>query len=103
MTQAMSARRQFVKAAMAAPYLTREEEHELAVRWRETQDQAALHRMTSAHMRLVIALASRFRHFGLSMNDLIQEVAPNYFSTGEQQEGASAFLEKRKPDFSKFR
>jgi len=73
MTQAMSARRQFVKAAMAAPYLTREEEHELAVRWRETQDQAALHRMTSAHMRLVIALASRFRHFGLSMNDLIQE------------------------------
>lgn len=37
------------------------------------------------------------------MNDLIKEVAPNYFSTGEQQEGASAFLEKRKPDFSKFR
>ena len=40
---------------------------------------------------------------GKGMNDLIQEVAPNYFSTGEQQEGASAFLEKRKPDFSKFR
>ena len=40
---------------------------------------------------------------GKDMNDLIQEVAPNYFSTGEQQEGASAFLEKRKPDFSKFR
>ena len=37
------------------------------------------------------------------MNDMIKEVAPNYFSTGEQQEGASAFLEKRKPDFSKFR
>ncbi|MBT9291145.1 RNA polymerase factor sigma-32 [Prosthecodimorpha staleyi] len=73
MNQAMSARRQFVKAAMAAPYLTREEEHDLAVRWRETQDQVALHRMTSAHMRLVIALASRFRHFGLSMSDLIQE------------------------------
>jgi 2-ketocyclohexanecarboxyl-CoA hydrolase len=40
---------------------------------------------------------------GKDMNDLIQEVAPNYFNTGEQQEGASAFLEKRKPDFSKFR
>jgi 2-ketocyclohexanecarboxyl-CoA hydrolase len=37
------------------------------------------------------------------INDLIQEVAPNYFRTSEQQEGASAFLEKRKPDFSKFR
>lgn len=37
------------------------------------------------------------------MNDLLKEVAPDYFSTGEQQEGAGAFLEKRKPDFSRFR
>ena len=42
-------------------------------------------------------------YYTITLNDLIQEVAPNYFSTGEQQEGASAFLEKRKPDFSKFR
>jgi len=69
----MSARRQFVKAAMDAPYLERDEEHELAVRWKEEGDQIALHRLTSAHMRLVIALAARFRHFGLPMGDLIQE------------------------------
>ena len=37
------------------------------------------------------------------MDDVIKEVSPNYFSTGEQTEGASAFLEKRKPDFSRFR
>jgi 2-ketocyclohexanecarboxyl-CoA hydrolase len=37
------------------------------------------------------------------MDDLVNEVAPGYFSTGEQQEGASAFLEKRKPDFNRFR
>lgn len=37
------------------------------------------------------------------MDDLIREVAPNYFQTKEQQEGANAFLEKRKPDFSAFR
>lgn len=37
------------------------------------------------------------------MPDLIREVRPNYFETGEQTEGATAFLEKRKPDFSKFR
>lgn len=37
------------------------------------------------------------------MNDLLKEVAPGYFSTGEQLEGANAFLEKRKPDFSRFR
>jgi len=37
------------------------------------------------------------------MKELIEEVAPNYFETGEQMEGATAFLEKRKPDFSRFR
>ena len=58
---------------MKAPYLERDEEHNLAVRWRETQDQAALHRLTQAHMRLVIAIAARFRNFGLPMGDLIQE------------------------------
>ncbi len=69
----MSTGRQFVKAAMQAPYLERGQEHDLAVLWREQHDQAALHQLTQAHMRLVIAIAARFRHFGLPMNDLIQE------------------------------
>ena len=68
-----AARRHMVKAAMAAPYLERDEEHELAVRWKDHQDQDALHRITTAHMRLVIAMAGRFRNFGLPMSDLIQE------------------------------
>lgn len=67
------ARRRLIKAAMKAPYLARDEEHALAVRWKERQDQQALHRMTMAHMRLVISMAAKFRHFGLSMSDLIQE------------------------------
>ncbi|WP_046861929.1 RNA polymerase factor sigma-32 [Microvirga massiliensis] len=66
-------RRRFVRAAMDAPFLEREEERELAVRWREKRDEAALHRLTSAHMRLVISLATRFRHYGLPMADLVQE------------------------------
>ncbi|MET0258016.1 MAG: RNA polymerase factor sigma-32, partial [Methylobacterium sp.] len=41
--------------------------------WKEEKDQEALHKITSAHMRLVISMASKFRHFGLAMNDLIQE------------------------------
>jgi RNA polymerase sigma-32 factor len=65
--------RQFVKAAMNAPYLERDEEHELAVRWRDDKDERALGKLTAAHMRLVISIASRFRHFGLPMGDLIQE------------------------------
>ena len=73
MAENASSRRHMVRAAMKAPYLDREEEHLLAVRWKEQQDQQALHRLTSAHMRLVIAIAARFRYFGLSMSDMIQE------------------------------
>lgn len=65
--------RDFVKKAMKAPYLERDEEHALAVAWKDSQDQQALHKLTQAHMRLVIAIAGRFRHFGLSTSDLIQE------------------------------
>ncbi|MBB4005506.1 MAG: RNA polymerase factor sigma-32 [Aurantimonas endophytica] len=71
--KSQSARRTMIRAAMAAPYLQREEEYELAVRWKENRDQEALHKITQAHMRLVISMASKFRHFGLAMNDLIQE------------------------------
>src|SRR6185295_6293334 len=73
MAKASGSRREFVRAAMQAPYLERGEEHDLAVRWRHSQDQAALHRLTASHMRLVIAIAARFRNFGLPMGDLIQE------------------------------
>jgi RNA polymerase sigma-32 factor len=67
------AKRSMIREAMKAPYLERGEEHDLAVRWKENRDQQALHQITVAHMRLVISMASKFRHFGLSMSDLIQE------------------------------
>ena len=73
MAQMTGVQRQFVKAAMAAPFLEREEEHLLAVRWRDQRDEQALHHLAHAHMRLVIALASRFRHYGLPAADLVQE------------------------------
>jgi RNA polymerase sigma-32 factor len=73
MSTTPTANRSMVRAAMKAPYLERDEEHELALRWRHQDDQEALHRLTQAHMRLVIAVAARFRSFGLPMADLIQE------------------------------
>ncbi len=66
-------RSDLIRAAMRAPYLERDEEHALAVRWRDLGDQPALHRLTAAHMRLVISIAARFRHYGLAMGDMIQE------------------------------
>ncbi|MFC3675946.1 RNA polymerase factor sigma-32 [Ferrovibrio xuzhouensis] len=65
--------RAFVRRAMRLPLLSPDEEVALAKRWRETQDQTAMHRLVAPHMRLVIATAVRFRHYGLPLNDLIQE------------------------------
>jgi RNA polymerase sigma-32 factor len=73
MARAFGADRAILDAAMRAPYLERDEERELALRWRDRKDNAALSRLTAAHMRLVISVAARYRNFGLSINDLIQE------------------------------
>ncbi len=62
-----------IRNAMSAPYLEREEERDLAIRWKENKDQDALHRITASHMRLVISMAGRFRKFKLPMSDLVQE------------------------------
>ena len=73
MAQLSGISRSFVRAAMEAPFLSREEEHGLAVKWRQSGDQHALDRLTRAHMRLVMAIAARFRNYGLSPQDLVQE------------------------------
>ncbi|EIM76715.1 RNA polymerase factor sigma-32 [Nitratireductor aquibiodomus RA22] len=67
------AERKLIESAMKAPYLALEEEQDLAKRWYRKHDQQALHQLTVAHMRLVIAMAARFRNFGLPVGDLIQE------------------------------
>src|SRR6187551_1637305 len=65
--------RSLIRAALSAPYLERGQEHDLAVRWKQNRDQEALHLITTAHMRLVISMAGKFRHFGLPLGDLVQE------------------------------
>ncbi len=65
--------RRFVKAAMKTALLEPEHEAQLARRWREANDEAALHELTTAYMRLVIAMAAKFRHYGLPMADLVSE------------------------------
>jgi RNA polymerase sigma-32 factor len=70
---AQRADRRFVQGAMAAPMLAREHELELARRWRENNDQAALHELVTSYLRLVVATAGRYRNYGLPMPDLVQE------------------------------
>jgi RNA polymerase sigma-32 factor len=63
----------FVRAAMRTPLLAADNERDLARRWRDDHDEKALHVLTQAYLRLVVAMAARFRHYGLPMSDLVQE------------------------------
>lgn len=65
--------RRFLKKAMEIPLLEREEELALATAWRDGGDEVALHKLTTAYMRLVVAVAARFRHYGLPFSDLVSE------------------------------
>lgn len=65
--------RRYLKRAMDAPLLEREEELGLATAWRDNGDEVALHKLTTAYMRLVVAVAAKFRHYGLPFPDLVSE------------------------------
>ena len=61
------------RTAMKAELLDAETELELAYAWRNHRDEAALHRLITAYMRLAISMAGKFKRYGAPMNDLIQE------------------------------
>ena len=63
----------FIKASMREPLLSRDHEFDLARKWREENNTAALHELVRAYTRLVVATAARFRNYGLPMGDLVQE------------------------------
>ena len=63
----------YIRYTMRQPLLEREYESELAIRWRDNDDQKAMHELVMAYARLVVAAASKYRHYGLPVGDLIQE------------------------------
>ncbi|MBI4953440.1 MAG: sigma-70 family RNA polymerase sigma factor, partial [Myxococcales bacterium] len=55
------------------PKLSREEERELADRWAKKQDPAAADALIRAHMRYVVAIALKYRRYGVPLSELIAE------------------------------
>src|SRR5438445_411898 len=55
------------------PLLTREEEHKLAVRYREGGDVEAAYRLVTANLRLVVMIARRYENAFRNLFDLVQE------------------------------
>jgi RNA polymerase sigma-32 factor len=88
--------REFIRESMSTALLSRERELWLARLWRESGDEAALHELVMAYMRLVISTAAKFRNYGLPMSDLVQEGA-----TGLMQ-AAARFEPEREVRFSTY-
>lgn len=65
--------RRYANAVMRAPVLEKEHEFELARRWREDKDEAALHELIEAYARFVLRIAWKFKGYGLPVGDLVQE------------------------------
>jgi RNA polymerase sigma-32 factor len=65
--------RRYMEEVRHHPLLTPDEEHELAVRFRETQDPALAHRLVTANLRLVVKIANEYRSHWTNLLDLVQE------------------------------
>jgi len=62
----------YIQQVRAIPKLSREDEHELALRAREG-DQDAADRLVEANLRYVIAIGLQYRRYGVKLGDLIAE------------------------------
>jgi len=63
----------YINEARRYPLLTREEEHDLAVRYVEEGDVAAAREMVTANLRLVVKIAHEYRRAYRNLLDLVQE------------------------------
>jgi RNA polymerase sigma-32 factor len=62
----------FIEQARKIPKLSREVEHDLAVR-AQTGDREAANRLVEANVRYVVAVALQYRRYGIRLGDLIAE------------------------------
>ncbi len=63
----------YVQAVNRFPLLSAEQEHDLAVRFRQENDLEAARQLVLSHLRLVVAVARGYLGYGLPHADLIQE------------------------------
>jgi len=71
--KALTSLERFYQELRKIPQLSREEEDELARKWQNDYDLAAVQELISANLHSVAAIVREYRHFGLPEEDLIQE------------------------------
>ena len=63
----------YLQAIRKFPMLEPEEEHSLAKRWRDHDDDPAAQKLVTSHLRLVAKIAMGYRGYGLPLGELISE------------------------------
>lgn len=63
----------YITMAQQVPQLSREDEVCLAKRWAQEQDTRAADQLVRAHLRYVVAIALKYRRYGLPLTELIAE------------------------------
>ncbi|WP_066092381.1 RNA polymerase sigma factor RpoH [Xanthomonas massiliensis] len=63
----------YIGAVNQIPVLTAEDEHALAVRFRDNEDLDAARELVHSHLRFVVHVARGYNGYGLPLGDLIQE------------------------------
>jgi RNA polymerase sigma-32 factor len=63
----------YLAAARQVPELGRDEEAELARRWRMSGDRRAANALARAHLRQVVTIAMKYRHYGVPVGELVAE------------------------------
>jgi RNA polymerase sigma-32 factor len=63
----------YVERVRGIPVLTREQEQELALKFREHDDLEAARQLVLSHLRFVVHIARGYAGYGLPVSDLVQE------------------------------
>jgi RNA polymerase sigma-32 factor len=68
-----SAMTHYINAANAYPVLSREQEQALIMRWQSNRDDTARDELVRSQLRYVIFIATKYRHYGLPVSELVAE------------------------------
>ena len=64
---------QYLREVNRYPLLTREQEYDLAIRFRDSGDADAARSLVTANLRFVVKVAYQFHNYDIKLTDLIQE------------------------------
>jgi RNA polymerase sigma-32 factor len=65
--------RTYVSSIDRLPILSREREHELALRYRDHEDREAANELIEAHLRAVVKIARKYGGYGIPISELVAE------------------------------